>query len=132
MSEEMTQYQLAAKLAELRERRKKTEDDAKELRRQETETERDLVKAMELHDVDKFTKDGATFSRTSRVFVSEKRPEEFRAWARANGHDALIKETVNNQTLRSFCKQQIEAGDGEPPGVEIALQSSIRITNRRN
>lgn len=35
-------------------------------------------------------------------------------WLRQNGHEALIKETVNASTFKAFCKEQIREGEELP------------------
>ena len=47
-------------------------------------------------------------------------------WLRENGHEALIVETVNAQTLRAWAKEQIR--NGKPISERIGLRPFTRAT----
>lgn len=51
-----------------------------------------------------------------------------KAWLRANGHEAIITETVNSSTLSAFAKSQIQEQGNELPA-EIFKQSLMRYTS---
>ncbi len=55
-------------------------------------------------------------SLRAEIFASirSERKEEAKDWLVSNGHEALIKETVNASTLKAFVKEQLENGEEIP------------------
>ena len=62
-------------------------------------------------ELDKFTRNGSTFYLNSRLFASPAagRKEELFAALKKNGYGSLVTETVNANTLASFCEEQVAA-----------------------
>ena len=77
----------------------------------------DLSDAMAEQELDKFTRNGSTFYLNSRLFASPAagRKEELFAALKENGYGSLVTETVNANTLASFCKEQLAAHEDELP-----------------
>ena len=79
--------------------------------------DKELSMAMAEEELDKFTRNGYTFYLTSRLYASPtsgQREALFTA-LRKNGYGSLVTETVNANTLASFCKEQRAANSDELP-----------------
>lgn len=50
-------------------------------------------------------------------------------WLKKNKHGDLVKEEVNTQTLKAFCRERMEDGDKLPPGVTPYFETSA-VFNR--
>lgn len=75
--------------------------------------------------------DGATVYLRSTLYPSVRKANQprFHAWLREEGHGDLIKETVHHQTLKAFCREQVEAGRNLPEDLvttHYVTKASIR------
>lgn len=76
---------------------------------------------------------GARISLRTDMYASvvkAKEPELF-AWLRSNQLADMIRETVNPQTLRAFCRERAEEGTPLPPGVTTYTETSATLTRSR-
>ena len=105
-----------SKLIEKNEK-KELEAKTKEVNARIEELDRELSDAMADAECDKFTRNGSTFYLNSRLYASPA------AGGRAalihalkdNGYGSIVTETVNANTLASFCKEQMTANEDELP-----------------
>jgi len=111
---------LADNLKELKEKKDKLEEETKAVNEQIEKTEYQLVQKMINEDTSKFTRHGRTFYLNVRTFASPNpgRKEELFNWLKGNGYGALVKETVNSQSLSSFTKELLEERDELPAGLD--------------
>ena len=80
------------------------------------------VKTLTLDDIRR------RFTVSSRFSCSMIKPDEGKEWLRAEGHGALITETVNSGTLAAFAKSQMqEFGKELPP--ELFKLSTMNYTS---
>lgn len=63
--------------------------------------------------------------------VVEENLQEFHKWLRANGHGALIKETVHYQTLKGWVIAQREANQPIPEMVKVFDLKTVKVTKPR-
>lgn len=105
--------ELADKLAEVRDSLDELESRQKELNKEKEQIERELFEMMLAEDVEKFTRNGRTFSPQVKTYASinaEYREAAFQ-WLKDNGFGDLVKEQVNTNSLTSWYKEQIEEGE---------------------
>lgn len=78
--------------------------------------------------------DGGSISLRSDVYpnLDKARELEFFDWLRATGNGALIKETVNHQTLKAFVKERIEGGEAVPDTVRVHTEMTAVYTRPRS
>lgn len=107
---------LADRLKELKDRKKDLEEEKKAVNAEIEEIDRMLSDLMANAEVSKFSRNGSTFYLTTKLMaspISGQRDELFAA-LRAHGYGDLVIETVNANSLNSFCREQIEqSGEAE-------------------
>lgn len=110
-------FEMADRLKAAKERKKELEAQVKAVSAEIEEIDRTLSDAMTEQELDKFTRNGSTFYLNSRLFASPAsgRKDELFAALKENGYGTLVTETVNANTLASFCKEQIAANEDELP-----------------
>lgn len=128
---------LAGELAALKAERKSLEDEAKRMKERENEIAKDLLpQAMANAGIvgengkGKFTlATGETCYLNTRVIASIDREvhDEVIDWFKQNGHADLVKEDVHFQTLRSFARERLEAGEDLPAGVNLFLETYATV-----
>lgn len=70
-----------------------------------------------------------TTATVTRVSVIAAKKSEFFAWVHANGHEGLIKGTINSSTLVGFVKEQLEEANDVPTDMlNISTFQQARIT----
>lgn len=102
-------FKMADDLKAAKDRKKELEKLTKENNAEIERLDKALSDAMADAELDKFTRNGHTFYITTRLFASAKdgqKDEMFEA-LRAHGFGSIVTETVNANTLSSFCKEQI-------------------------
>lgn len=106
--------ELADSLFDAKERKKELESQVKAVTAEIEELDRKLSDAMAESEVDKFSHSGKTFYLNTRLFASAQqgRKDELFAALKQNGFGDIVTETVNANTLASFCKEQM-AENGE-------------------
>lgn len=127
MDEQMnTMITLADQLESARERKKELEDETKTINAEIDELDKKLSDAMAEAECESFKHNSRTFYIKTRLFASPvagHKDEMIRA-LKENGYADLVVESVNANTLSSFCKELLEAniedenaeGDPELPG----------------
>jgi hypothetical protein len=110
-------FELADKLKTAKDRKKELEAQVKELNGEIDSLDTALSDAMADADVDKFSRNGSTFYLNSRLFASPQagRKDALMKALKDNGYGSIVVETVNANTLASFCKEQLAANNDELP-----------------
>lgn len=115
--ESMDLFALADELRELRETKKRLEDELKAVNTEIDRVDETLARHMTDTETQNFTRNGATFCLIDTVRVSAtagKKDELFEALRKA-GYGDLVYETVNANSLSAFVKEQTaENGDVLP------------------
>ena len=109
-------FKMADELKAAKDRKKELEKQAKENNAEIERLDKALSDAMAEAELDKFTRNGSTFYLSSRLFASAKEglKDEMFAALKAHGYGSIVTETVNANTLASFCKEQIAlSGEAE-------------------
>ena len=109
--------ELADKLKTAKDRKKELEAQVKELNGEIDSLDMALSDAMAEADVDKFSRNGSTFYLNSRLFASPQagRKDALMQALKDNGYGSIVVETVNANTLASFCKEQLAANNDDLP-----------------
>jgi hypothetical protein len=112
-----TIFDLADYLKQLKSDRTQMEQDLSDIKAKITETEERLGQLMIEEEMQKFTRAGQTFFLTTQFQCSAVggKQEELYQVLRDNGAEALIKETVNANSLKAYVKEQIADNDDELP-----------------
>lgn len=111
-------FRLADALKAAKDKKKELEDKTKAVNAEIEELDRQLSDAMAEAECDNFTRNGSTFYLNSRLYAS---PEAGNRDAliealKKNGFGTIVTETVNANTLSSFCKEQMAMNGDELPG----------------
>ena len=132
--EEKDLFSMADRLKELKDNKKNLDAQSKQLGAEIEELELSLSDAMATAEVDKFSRNGNTFYLTSRLFASPNAgmKDDMISALRKNGYGELVTETVNANTLASFCKELMaENGDELPEWLAGTIntfeKTSVRI-----
>ncbi|MGM9571102.1 MAG: hypothetical protein ACI3ZR_02690 [bacterium] len=110
-------FKLASKLDLLKEQKSILENQVTELKKKIAWTEEELIRQMTENEVQNFTNRGKQFILTVKDYYSvkaENKPKLF-DWLKANGHEALIKEDINAQTLNAFGREISAENDDSLP-----------------
>lgn len=90
----------------------------------------DLPALMEAQGIDTFRVAGVgsvTLATDTYVSVlADDRPVLY-DWLKETGNDSLITESVHHQTLTSFVKEKLEAGDDIPDVVKVAFKRVAKL-----
>ena len=110
-------FELADALKSAKEQKKDLESQVKDVNARIDELDKALSDAMAESELEKFTRNGSTFYLNSRLYASPKAgmKEELFAALTAYGYGDLITQTVNANTLASFCKEQREVNNDVIP-----------------
>lgn len=110
-------FSLAEKLKELRETKKNTEQELKEINADIDSAETALVQLMVDTETQNFTRNGTMFCLTSTIRASavDGRKDELFDALRQQGFGDLIYETVNANSLSAFVKEQMFENEHELP-----------------
>lgn len=111
-------FRLADALKAAKDKKKELEDKTKAVNAEIDELDHQLSDAMAESECDNFTRNGSTFYLNSRLYAS---PEAGNRDAliealKKNGFGTIVTETVNANTLSSFCKEQMAQNGDELPG----------------
>lgn len=124
-------FELADRLKAAKEMKKNLDAQTKAVSAEIEELDRTLSEAMAEQELDKFTRNGSTFYLSSRLFASPVNgcKEELFAVLKENGYGALVTETVNVNTLASFCKEQLAANnDALPAWLSDVVSTFEKVT----
>ncbi len=110
-------FEMADRLKAAKELKKDLDAQTKAVNAEIEQIDRELSDAMAEQELDKFTRNGSTFYLNNRLYASPAagRKEDMYAALKANGYGSLVTETVNANTLASFCKEQLAANEDELP-----------------
>lgn len=117
MMEQTEIFKMADELKAAKDEKKELEAKTKEVNARIEELDRELSDAMADAECDKFTRNGSTFYLNSRLYASPAaggRDALIHA-LKDNGYGSIVTETVNANTLASFCKEQMIANEDELP-----------------
>lgn len=117
MMEQTEIFKMADELKAAKDEKKELEAKTKEVNARIEELDRELSDAMADAECDKFTRNGNTFYLNSRLYASPAaggRDALIHA-LKDNGYGSIVTETVNANTLASFCKEQMTANEDELP-----------------
>ena len=117
MMEQTEIFKMADELKAAKDEKKELEAKTKEVNARIEELDRELSDAMADAECDKFTRNGSTFYLNSRLYASPAaggRDALIHA-LKGNGYGSIVTETVNANTLASFCKEQMTANEDELP-----------------
>ncbi len=109
-------FDLADQLKARKDLKKELEEQVKVVTAEIDVLDKELSDAMALAECPNFTHSGSTFYLNTRLFASPKggMKEDMIAALKAHGYGDLVNETVNANTLASFCKEQIaQSGEAE-------------------
>ena len=109
-------FDLADQLKARKDLKKDLEEQVKAVSAEIDTLDKELSDAMALAECPNFTHSGSTFYLNTRLFASPKggMKEDMIAALKAHGYGDLVNETVNANTLASFCKEQIaQSGEAE-------------------
>lgn len=109
-------FDLADQLKARKDLKKELEEQVKVVTAEIDVLDKELSDAMALAECSNFTHSGSTFYLNTRLFASPKggMKEDMIAALKAHGYGDLVNETVNANTLASFCKEQIaQSGEAE-------------------
>ena len=109
-------FDLADQLKARKDLKKELEEQVKAVSAEIDTLDKELSDAMALAECPNFTHSGSTFYLNTRLFASPKggMKEDMIAALKAHGYGDLVNETVNANTLASFCKEQItQSGEAE-------------------
>jgi hypothetical protein len=124
-------FELADRLKAAKELKKYLDAQVKAVNAEIEQIDRDLSDAMTEQELDKFTRNGSTFYLNSRLFASPAsgRKDELLAALKENGYGSLVTETVNANTLASFCKEQLAANeDALPAWLSDVISTFEKVT----
>ena len=110
-------FALADELRELKETKKRLEDELKTVGLEIDRVDADLAQRMVDTETQNFTRNGTMFclTNTSRASATAGRKDELFAALREAGYGDLVYETVNANSLSAFVKEQTtENGDALP------------------
>ena len=117
MMEQTEIFKMADELKAAKDEKKELEAKTKEVNARIEELDRELSDAMADAECDKFSRNGSTFYLNSRLYASPAaggRDALIHA-LKDNGYGSIVTETVNANTLASFCKEQMTANEDELP-----------------
>lgn len=124
-------FELADRLKAAKELKKDLDAQVKAVNGEIEQLDCELSDAMAEQELDKFTRNGSTFYLNSRLFASPAagRKEELFAALKENGYGFLVTETVNANTLASFCKKQLAAHEDELPAwLDYVVSTFEKVT----
>lgn len=103
-------FELSDRLKAAKEMKRELEDKVKEVNREIEEVDAALSDKMAEEEVDKFSRNGATFYLNSRLYVSAQagRKEDLISALKKNGYGDIVTETVN---------ERLESLGGKLPGL---------------
>ena len=115
----------------MKEQKSILENQVTELKKKIACTEEELIRQMTENEVQNFTNRGKQFILTVKDYYSlkaENKPKLF-DWLKANGHEALIKEDINSQTLNAFGREiSAENDDSLPDGLRDILNVYEKVS----
>lgn len=116
------------KLRELLDEKAELDEAAKKLAGEIDSIQRKFIDLMEAHKVKNFTIDNVgMFYLSSSIYPRVVDQQQLFSDLRQRGAGALIKETVNLNTLRAYVKECLENSNEVPKGVDVYAETKIRV-----
>lgn len=118
----------ARKLRIFKDKDERLKNDLKDLHKEMEDFNRLFVELMQDNEMSTFKveKTGTCYLEAD-IYPDVKDEVTFFTWLRDNGFKYLIKETVHPQTLKAFCKEQMESKNKLPKGVTIFPKPLVKI-----
>lgn len=118
----------AKKLRKLTDTRDELDESLKAIKAEMEAFNEEFVELMRDSEMQKYTVAGAgtCFIQTD-IYPDVKDEAALFADLRANDAGSLIKETVNFNTLKAYCKEQLDSKNKLPAGVEVFPKPKVRI-----
>lgn len=112
-----TLFDLADELKAAKDEKKALDAQTKEVNARIEALDKELSDAIANAECEKFTRNGSTFYLNSRLFASPVagNKDAMIAALKENGYGDIVTETVNANTLASFCKEQMATNEDELP-----------------
>ena len=112
-----TLFDLADELKAAKDEKKALDAQVKEVNARIETLDKELSDAMANVECEKFTRNGSTFYLNSRLFASPMagNKDAMIAALKENGYGDIVTETVNANTMASFCEEQMAANEDELP-----------------
>lgn len=122
MTERM--FELSDNLMKLKKEKNKLGEMEKEVKAEMANVEAELAELMLDAELQRFSRNGVTFSYkvTPQASAKAGMQPEVAAWLKKNGYDSIVKEAVNHNTFRATVREMLEAG-----GVPDELADMINI-----
>ena len=116
-----------------KEKKKTLEAEVEEMTKTIADLDLELSDAMAEAELVHFNRNGTTFYLTSRLYASPKsgQKDDLNRALKEHGYGTLVVESVNSQTLSSFCKEQIElSGEQEklPDWLDAVVSTFDKVT----
>jgi len=119
------------RLLELKNEKTKLDSDRKAIVAEQAELYEQMFKVFTDEEIPKITLEiegkNRTFFRKQEAFPKVDDFEEMKGWLLENNKEYMIKETVNAQTLRSFCNERRDDNLPLPDGVSTFDKNTIGI-----
>lgn len=84
------------------------------------------IKGVDINGVGK-----VMLTNTCYANITEENREDAYQWLEDNGHGALIKPTINNNSLRALIRQKLEGGEEIPKSISVHEYSFTKVINKR-
>jgi predicted nuclease with TOPRIM domain len=123
--------QYAKQLKTMEAKKDKIETQLSDLNKEIDDFNTQFVELMEKEGVQKFTVDNVgTCYIQADIYPKVTDVEQLHADLRDNGAGAMIKETVNYQSLKAYIKERLEQTNIMPKGVEVFPKAKVRIRKK--
>ena len=110
-------FEMADKLKAAKDRKKELDAQIKDVNAEIDSLDLALSDAMAEAELERFSRNGSTFYLNTRLFASPAagRKDDLMQTLKDQGYGSIVVETVNANTLASFCKEQLAAHEDELP-----------------
>ena len=123
-------FVLARDLKAKKEEKSQLDERLKEVKAEIESLDYKLSEAMADSECEKFSYSGSTFYLTSRLFASPKAgmKDALITALRDNGYGDIVSETVNANTLASFCKEQMGEAEELPEWLSDVVSTFDKVS----
>ena len=123
-------FVLARELKARKEEKARLDEELKGVKAEIERLDYKLSEAMAGAECEKFSYSGSTFYLTSRLFASPKAgmKDALISALRDNGYGDIVSETVNANTLASFCKEQMGGADVLPEWLSDVVTTFDKVS----
>ena len=121
----------AKKLRCMKDKKEALKSELEDLNKELDTFNKEFVELMELNQLKKFTVDGiGTCYISADIYPKVNSVELLHEDLRLHGAGALIKEVVNHQSLKAYCKECLEAKNELPKGVDVYPEAQVVIRKK--